>query len=434
MSDPIVITGMGVVTPIGESVETFWHSVLTGKSGLKLQTDMDLSDMPCGWVAGVIPPEIRTAVVSRWKAPGRTFAEILLMDAVDQALKDAQFTAPLERPAGLVWARTCPASGSSPQEYNNHMNNQAALYEATSGAASAVLEYLRIHGSSYKLSDLTSFPTEISKRLGAPLIPTRLEATCSGGVRSIAEAVRLLRLGKAEFAIAATGDSRRTPYIFSQYAQLTAASSWKTPPEQASMPFDRRRCGMVISEAAGALVLETAEHARRRGVDQFHAVVHDWGLAVGHAHVTAPRVDMVERVMRTALARSGMEVDDIDSISAHGTSTKLNDFTEAQAMHGVFGARMSEIDVFAIKSLTGHCSATSGILETVASSLTLCRGVVPPIVTCTEPDPECNVKTYLQPMERPIKAVMKNSFGFGGQYMSMVFSRPEAMRLAPAHA
>jgi 3-oxoacyl-[acyl-carrier-protein] synthase II len=134
-------------------------------------------------------------------------------------------------------------------------------------------------------------------------------------------------------------------------------------------------------------------------------------------------VEMVQRVMSRAIHESGLEPGDIDAINAHGTSTRLNDLTEATALHRVFGDRIRDIDVSAIKSLTGHGSAASGIVETVAAALTLTHDVVPPIVTCTEPDPECGLRTSLVPVERPVNAVVKNSFGFGGQYASMVFSK-----------
>jgi 3-oxoacyl-[acyl-carrier-protein] synthase II len=226
--------------------------------------------------------------------------------------------------------------------------------------------------------------------------------------------------------------SRSNHYVVAQYAQLMALSRWKGAPEFSSTPFDRRRTGMVMNESAGAIVLESAEHAMSRGVHQVHGVVNGWGIAVDTAHITAPSVELVQRVMQRALDESGMTPADIDAINAHGTSTRLNDFTEASALHRVFGERMNEIDVSAVKSLTGHGSAASGVIETVATALTLCRGVVPPVVTCTEPDPECRVRTSLVPVERPVRSVLKNSFGFGGQYASMVFSKPAQPRPAPA--
>lgn len=259
-----------------------------------------------------------------------------------------------------------------------------------------------------------------------------LEATCAGGLRAIAEAARLLRTGRIGLAVVAASVSRNTHYVLSQYGQLMALSRWKGAAEQASMPFDSRRSGMVINESSAALVLETAEHARRRGVETVHAVIDGWGLAVDISHVTAPRIDTVERVIRNALAHAGVSPDGIDSVNAHGTSTRLNDITEARALHRIFGERMKEIDVCAVKSLTGHGSAASGVVESTVAALTLCRGVVPPVVTCTEPDPKCDLKTSLRPVERQVDTVLKNSFGFGGQYASMVFRRPPNPRPAPA--
>ncbi|GAV40245.1 beta-ketoacyl-[acyl-carrier-protein] synthase family protein [Streptomyces acidiscabies] len=426
----VVITGMGVVTPNAGSVESFWEANLTGRSGLSYEKRMDLSDLPCGWVAGIIPDDIKKSVEERAGAPGRTWVDTLLHATVDEALQDAGVEGPLDRPAGLMWSRIWPGpSGSFPDDYLAYMKNIAARYKAVGNDRRAALDRMRGEESMVRISDLSAFPTELSRRLGAPLIPMGLEATCAGGLRAVAEAARLLRTGRVGLVVVAACVSRNTQYVLSQYGQLMALSRWKGPAEQASMPFDRRRTGMVINESAGALVLETAEHARARGVETVHAVVGGWGTAVDITHVTAPRIDAVERVVRDALKNSELTPDDIDTINAHGTSTRLNDITEARALHRVFGERMAEIDVSAVKSLTGHGSAASGVVESVVAALTLCRGVIPPVVTCTEPDPKCGVKTSLTPVERPVRTVLKNSFGFGGQYASMVFHRPAAPRL-----
>ncbi|MFM9441641.1 beta-ketoacyl-[acyl-carrier-protein] synthase family protein [Streptomyces acidiscabies] len=425
----VVITGMGVVTPNADSVEPFWEANLTGRSGLSYEKRMDLTGLPCGWVAGIIPDDIKKSVEERAGAPGRTWVDTLLHATVDEALRDARVEGPLERPAGLVWSRIWPGpSGSFPEDYLAYMKNVAARYKAVGNDRRAALDRMRGEESMVRISDLSAFPTELSRRLGTPLIPVGLEATCAGGLRAVAEATRLLRGGRVGLVVVAACVSRNTQYVLSQYGQLMALSRWKGPAEQASMPFDRRRTGMVINESAGALVLETEEHARARGVDTAHAVVGGWGTAVDITHVTAPRVDAVERVVRDALRHADAGPDDIDTINAHGTSTKLNDITEARALHRVFGERMAEIDVSAVKSITGHGSAASGVVESVVAALTLCRGVIPPVVTCTEPDPKCAVKTSLTPVERPVRTVLKNSFGFGGQYASMVFRRPENPR------
>jgi 3-oxoacyl-[acyl-carrier-protein] synthase II len=434
MTSDIVITGMGAVTPIGATVESFWRSNLEGKSGLGLESQMDLSGLPCGWIIGTIPGDIKQSIATRWGAPGHSMGDVLMRDAVEQALNDAQFKEPLARRGGLIWLRSCPSSGSSPGEYETHIKQQAERYCAVGDDPTAIVEYLRAQPPMPGTADSSNFPTQMSKRLGAPLLSMRLEATCAGGLRAIAEGARLLQLGEVDFVVVSGGVIRRNHYVLSQYGQLMALSRWKGPAAQASMPFDRRRSGMVISESAGALVLESAQHAKERGVKEAHAVLGGWGLAVSTDHVTAPNLEMIERVIRSALDKSGLKPDDVDTVNAHGTSTRLNDVTEARALHKVFGERMAELDVCAVKSLTGHGSGASGIIETIVAALTLCRGIVPPVVTCTEPDPECNVRTHLTPAKRPIATVIKNSFGFGGQYASMVFKRPSNPRRRPEQA
>ena len=431
MADNIIISGMGVVTPIGDSVESFWDANLEGKSGLRMEDRMDLSALPCGWVAAVVPEEIKKAIKAQWGESNQAWGDILMHVAVSQALADAAFYGGLTRPAGLVWARVWPGpSGSFPQDYIEYIKNLGERYNAVGSEPGDVVAYLRAKEEAEPLeaSDLSAFPTELSAKLGVPLIAARLDATCAGGLRALIEAARLIEMGKVDFAVVAAVVSRSNHYTLSQYAQLMALSRWKNPPAQACMPFDKRRSGMVIGESSGAIVLERAEHARARGVKEVHAELGGWGLAVDTDHLTAPNVAMVERVMRIALERSNLTPNEIDAVNAHGTSTRLNDVTEAKALHRVFGERMKSLDVCAVKSLTGHGSAASGILETVVAALTLRRGVIPPVVTCTQPDPECNVKTALTPVRRPVSTVLKNSFGFGGQYASMVFKRPDNPR------
>ncbi|MFD8734213.1 beta-ketoacyl-[acyl-carrier-protein] synthase family protein [Streptomyces sp. NPDC059618] len=437
MSDDIVITGMGVVTPIGGDVETFWSANLEGRSGIVREERMDTTGLPCGWTAGLIPEDVKAEVAAGYGAPDRSWGDSLMLATVDQALADARLgeLPPREGPAALVYARVWPGpTGSFPQDYVTHMEDLAERYDRIGNEPSAVLEHLRGRHLPPETRDLSAYPTEIAARLGTSVIPVRLEATCSGGLRAIAEAARLLRSGRAGYAVVSAAVSRNTPYVLSQYGQLMALSRWKGDPALASMPFDRRRTGMVINESAGALVLETEEHAARRGMTEPYAVIGGWGLAVDTRHMTAPSVDMIERVMRTALEQAGAGPDDVDTVNAHGTSTRLNDVTEARALHRLFGERTAELDVSAVKSLTGHGSAASGVVETAAAALTMCRGIIPPVTTTTEPDPACDVRTSLTPVRRPVRSVLKNSFGFGGQYASMLFRRPATPRPAPQPA
>lgn len=436
MSDQIVITGMGAVTPIGDTIESFWAANIAGRSGLVRETRMDLSDLPCGWVAGLIPDSTKEHVLARWSGPGRQWHDMLMHDAVDQALADANFDGHVDGPVGLLWTRVGSGPGGPfPEDYVAYMKALAKRYETVGDDPAAVLDYLCREPSSRPGGiNVSGFPKTISEQLGTTLIAVKLDATCAGGLRAVAEASRMLQMGKVQLAIVSATTSRNTPYVISQYAQLMALSRWKGNPEQSSMPFDKRRSGMVINESSGALVLETAGHAARRGVDTVHAVVAGWGLAVDSFHVTRPRAEMIEQVINSALDSSHTARSDIDVVNAHGTSTRLNDLMEARALHRVFGKRMPEIDVCAVKSLTGHGSATSGVTESAVAALTMCRGIIPPVVTCTEPDPACDVKTSTTPVERPVGTVLKNSFGFGGQYAAMVYKRPSNPRPAPAPA
>lgn len=422
----VLVTGMGVVTPIGDGVDAFWQNVVEGNSGLVLERRMDLSDLPGGWAAGLIDEPTRAAVIARSGGvsssgtPQRSWGDILLHDVVEQALRDARLLTPdgavmLDQPVGLVWARLWPGPlGPWPKDHEEYF---ARLADSVQGRASFP------DMPPPELTDCTDFPRRVAARMGVPLVATRLEATCAGGVRALAEAARLLQSGRVGLVVVAASVSRHTPSMLSQFAQLGALSRWRGDPRQASMPFDRRRSGMVIGESAGAMVLETAACAEDRGMplDRVPAAVGGWGLHVGTGHVTAPEAAAVEQVMRTAIERSGLDPRDIDAVNAHGTSTPLNDRVEAQAMHRIFGPRTRQVAVSAVKSLTGHASAASGVIESVAAALTVAYGVVPPVVTCTEPDPGCDVATSLEPVQRPVHAVVKNSFGFGGQYASIVF-------------
>lgn len=431
----VVITGLGVVTPIGADIPDFWDANLSGRSGIVTENRMDLSDLPCGWMAGLIPPDVKARVSERWAAPDRSWGDCLLHEVVDQALTDSGVVPEQAVPVGLIWARVWPGpSGSEPADYVRHFAELAERQERIGNDLRAIAAQLRSRPTRLESVDLSRFPAEIAGRLGTPLVATRLEATCAGGLRAIAEGCRLIRSGQVEVVIVAASVSRNTPYVLSQYGQLMALSRWKGDPAEASRPFDRRRTGMVINESAGAVVIESAEHAARRGAGGGYGSVSGWGLTVGTDHMTAPNPVAVEHVMRTAIETAGISVDDIDTVNAHGTSTRLNDLTEAKAMRRLFGERMSEIPVAAVKSLTGHGSAASGVIETAAVALTMSTQVVPPVVTCTDPDPACGVNTSLEPRTVGVRRVLKNSFGFGGQYASMVFERSQTSTELPVHA
>ena len=233
--DDVLVTGMGMVTPIGADVPSFWRNALAGRSGLAQERRMDLSGLPGGWVAGLIDEQTRSAVTARSGAvdgsgrPRRSWGDTLLHDVVDQALQDARWpsdTSPAEagHPVGLVWSRLWPGPlGPWPGDHEEYFARLAAgglrppPFPASFPASPLPPE----------LTDSTDFPQQVAARLGVPLLATRLEATCAGGVRALAEAARLLRSGRTGLVVVAASVSRHTPSMLSQFAQLGALSRWR---------------------------------------------------------------------------------------------------------------------------------------------------------------------------------------------------------------
>ncbi|WP_316668627.1 beta-ketoacyl-[acyl-carrier-protein] synthase family protein [uncultured Propionibacterium sp.] len=429
MVSGVLITGAGMVTPIGISVTEFWGACLSGRSGLRVDDRMDVENLPCGWVSGLLTSDDHERVLQRSGSVGRSWSDTLLYDSVKQALDDAAIEAAPDSRIGMIWVRVWPGpSGSDPRDYSRHLQRLASRFDRIHDNHDDIIDDIRQDTPPSEVMDLSSFPANVSRMLSSPVNAKRIEATCAGGLRAIAEAARMIMLDQVDVAIVCAAVSRNTPYVVSQYAQLMALSRWKGPVEQASMPFDRRRSGMVINESSAAVIIESDEHARNRGVERSYAQVSGWGISIGTEHVTAPEAECIEHVMTDALQSAGVTPDAVDEINSHGTSTKLNDLTEARAIHKIFGNRASSLPIAAIKSMTGHGSAASGIVESIASALSICAGVVPPVPTCLEPDPKCDLAVQTSAAHIPVRTVLKNSFGFGGQYASMLFTEPPVRR------
>lgn len=429
LMNAILITGAGVVTPIGVSVAEFWRSCLAGRSGIRIDDRMDVGGLPCGWVSGLLSSDDREKVLTRSGSVGRSWSDVLLYDSVKQALDDASVEPLLGSRVGMIWVRVWPGpSGSDPRDYSQHLRGLASRYDRVQNNCVSITNDIKQSTPPPEVMDLSSFPANVSRMLATPVNAKRIEATCAGGLRAIAEAARMIILDQVDVVIVCAAVSRNTPYVLSQYAQLMALSRWEGPVEQSSMPFDRRRSGMVINESSAAIIIESDEHARNRGVEQSYAQISGWGLSIGTGHVTAPEAKCIERVMSDALRSAQVSPDAVDEVNSHGTSTKLNDLMEARSIHAIFGKRAPSLPVAAIKSMTGHGSAASGVIESIASALSICDGVVPPIPTCLEPDPKCALATQTEVTHPPVRNVLKNSFGFGGQYASMVFTEPSKKR------
>jgi 3-oxoacyl-[acyl-carrier-protein] synthase II len=414
----VVVTGMGVVTPVGIDVDRFWQAHLLGVSGIRREELCHLSGLPCAPVSGRVHPGDVAALRQRPEARGRRWIELATGDAVRQALRQAGLVEPIVVPAAVV---TTDVVGTSVPEFRSYIGNlrrMAARVPLDRPSLQRVLGRAReprLHNVSLLLADLAT-------QLRGPIVPLIVEATCATGARVLAEAARLIEMGMAEVAVAAASSARLTQYIFGTYAQMSAITRWPGPPEEASKPFDRRRDGMVLAEGAGAMVLESSEHAQKRGATPL-ARLCGWGIVNGGAHPTAPAQALITRTITRALAHAGTSFAEIDAVSTHGTSTRLNDQHESAALRQVFGDRVGQMGFWASKAILGHSSIAAGLIESVAAVLAVREGRIPPVRSCREPDPACGIPFVSESEARPVQRVLKNAFGFGGQYAAIIFAR-----------
>jgi 3-oxoacyl-[acyl-carrier-protein] synthase II len=419
MGEPVVITGMGVVTPVGADLESFWRANVEGRSGLRLEERVDFSGIPCGYVDGTLPDETVARLAASPTATQRPWPEVLMLEAVRQALSDAGLEGRQSTRCGLVTGKSHSFVGATPAEFDSYARRVREWASRGPDLAAAYEYYLR-EGARPQLCMPRSLHAELAADLAEEVVPLALEATCTTGLRIIGEAESMLRQGHVEWVVAAASSSRITPYLIGTYAQMMALSRWKSPPELACRPFDKRRDGMVLGEGAGAIIFETAAHAARRGARQPYAQLLGCGFTSGGVHPTRPEERRILRAIEQALATAGVGIEAIDAINAHGTSTKLNDLHEARALHEIFGARLSGVGVSACKSILGHSSIAAGLIESIAAALSIARGTVFPVPSCLDADPACAMPIALQAVQRPVRALLKNAFGFGGQYASLV--------------
>jgi 3-oxoacyl-[acyl-carrier-protein] synthase II len=250
-----------------------------------------------------------------------------------------------------------------------------------------------------------------------------VSTACASGTHAIGEAYMHVGMGNADAIVAGAAESAFTPFVFAAFAQMGALSLRNEAPSESSRPFDLNRDGFVVGEGAAALVLENYEHAKRRGA-HVYAELAGYGLSSDAYHITAParEGEGAARAMAMALKSAKINVDDVDYINAHGTSTKANDIAESAAIETVFGAHARKLAVSSTKGVTGHCLGAAGAIEAVFTVLALRDGVVPPTANYSTPDPECRLDyTPNTPRQRRIRYALSNSFGFGGQNACLAF-------------
>jgi len=408
----VVVTGVGLVTPVGTGVEKAWAALCEGRCGIGPITRFDTSPH-----AVRIAAEVKDFDADAFFEPKEAKHLDLFVQyavaAAKEAAASAGFAVTPENGATVGSIVGCGLGGLPTIEKYHQVLLEKGERRVTPFFIPMVIPNM---GAG-----------QISIILGTKGPNLSLTTACAAGTHAVGEAFRSIAFGECDVAFTGGSEAVVTPMVVAGFHAMKALSTRNEEPEKASRPFDRDRDGFIIGEGAGILLLEELEHARARGA-RILAEVAGYGLSADGFHVAAPPEDGngAARAMEMALADAGLTPGEIDYINAHGTSTPLNDVVETRAIKTVFGDHATRLAVSSTKSMTGHLLGGAGGIEAVFSVLALRDQVVPPTINLEHPDPECDLD-YVPGSARKmdLRAVMSNSFGFGGTNAVMIFKRYE---------
>ena len=412
----VVVTGLGMVSPLGAGVETTWKNILASKSGAATITRFDPSDQACRIACEVKPADHEYGFdpgkrvdhkVQRQVDPFIVYG----IDAAGQALEDAGLT----DMSGAERLRAGCSIGSGIGGLPGIESESIVLHEKGPRRVSPHF----VHG---RLINLISGQVSIKYGLMGP--NHAVVTACSTGAHSIGDAARMIAMDDADVMLAGGAESAICPLGIAGFSQARALSTnFNDQPERASRPYDVDRDGFVMGEGAGVVVLEEYEHAKARGA-KIYAEVIGYGLSGDAYHVTAPHPEGsgAYRAMEMAMRKSGLALSDIDYINAHGTSTPLGDELELGAVRRLFGNAIGDLSMSSTKSAIGHLLGGAGAVESIFCILALRDQIVPPTLNLDNPSENCAGVDLVphKAKERKVKAVLNNSFGFGGTNASLV--------------
>ncbi len=418
----VVVTGLGLVTPLGDGVETSWSRLIAGRSGIRRIDRFDVSDLPCR-IAGLVPQGEEeggfrpTDYVEPRELRRNDLFIVYALAAATQALRDA---------------------GYVPESEEQRQRAGVLVGSGIGGLATIAETTLLLEKSGPRRVSPFFIPAalinlasgQISIRFGLKGPNHAVVTACSTGAHAIGDAARLIAHGDADVMVAGGAEAAVCRLGIAGFAAARALSTrYNDEPEKASRPWDRGRDGFVMAEGAGVVVLEEYEHARRRGA-RIYAEVRGYGLSGDAYHVTAPAPDGDGgyRSMKAALADADLPPEAIDYINAHGTSTPLGDEIELGAVRRLFGDHAERLAMSSTKSAIGHLLGAAGAVEAIFCILAIRDGVVPPTLNLEEPCEGSEGMNLVpkQAQERRVRAALSNSFGFGGTNATLIFTDPEA--------
>jgi 3-oxoacyl-[acyl-carrier-protein] synthase II len=406
----VVVTGLGAVSPLGIGVPALWEGLVAGRSGVRRVQHFDTENLTVK-IAAEVP------------------------DFDPKAFMDPKSVRRMDRFAQFAIAGTREALADAKLEISDENRDRVAVVMNTGGGGIPTIESnvtaMAVHGPSRVgplvipmfAPNMASSQVSIAFGIHGPTITSA--AACASGVQAFVDAVRLLQAGEADIAVTGGTEAGITPVALTSLANMHALSRRNDDPEGASRPFDRERDGFVFGEGAGVLILETEEHAVRRGASVY-AEALGGALTSDAFHLTAPEPSGrgARMAMTNALNRAKMEPQELDYIAAHATATQIGDIAETLAIKDALGDHARRVAISANKSMIGHLLGAAGAISAVACVLAIRDGVVPPTINLDYPDPDCDLD-YIPHVARqvPVRAAMVNGFGFGGQNASTIFRR-----------
>ncbi|MGP3560424.1 beta-ketoacyl-ACP synthase II [Geobacillus sp. BK01] len=405
----VVVTGMGAVTPLGNDVETTWKNIIAGQSGIDTVTRVNPDDFPAKVAAEVKDFDPASFMDRREARKMDRFTQYAVAAAL-MAVKDAKLEINEQNAERVgVWI----GSGIGGMET---FEQQFEIFQQRG--------YRRVSPFFVPMMIPDMAAGQVSIILGAKGINSCTVTACATGANSIGDAFKVIQRGDADVMITGGAEAPITKMSFAGFCANTALST-NPDPKTASRPFDKNRDGFVMGEGAGIVVLEELEHALRRGATIYAEIV-GYGATADAYHITAPAPggEGGVRAMRQALQDAGLQPEDIDYINAHGTSTEYNDKYETIAIKEVFGDHAYKLAISSTKSMTGHLLGATGAVEAIFSALAIRDGVIPPTINYETPDPECDLD-YVpnEARKRDVRAVLSNSFGFGGHNATLIFKK-----------
>ena len=409
MTRRVVVTGMGLLSPLGQSVAESWEAILAGRSGIGPLTRFDATDFAVKIAAEVKDWDPSVYMLAK-EARKRDRYQQFAVGAALQAFRDSglELTDENRHRTGVIVGSAVGGIDSYYQEVKKLMDSGDPRRVTPFG-----IPMLMVNGG----SDLITI--EIGAT-GPSYTPT---SACATGADCIGHAFDLIRMGRLDRALAGCGEAPIIPIGIAAFDRTGACSRENEHPALASRPFDRDRTGLVFAEGSGVIVLEELEAAKARGA-QIYAEIVGYGSTSDAFHITAPEPEGkgAAATIRLALEDAKLTTADIDYINAHGTATMLNDIMETKAVKAVFGERAYKVPMSSTKSMTGHAMGATAAFEAIFSILAIRNNVAPPTINLHEPDPECDLDYVPNtPRELPIRHAMSNSFGFGGHNVSLIF-------------